>query len=50
MLRDSVFFLHAPEGVGRSKLAATAERHLGVTVTARNYRTVEKIAEIAAQA
>jgi uncharacterized protein (DUF1697 family) len=49
VLKGSMFFLHAPEGVGRSKLAATAERHLGVAVTARNYRTVEKIAEMAAQ-
>lgn len=47
VLNGSVFFLHAPEGIGRSKLAATAERHLGVAATARNYRTVEKIAEIA---
>ncbi|MGI8977824.1 MAG: DUF1697 domain-containing protein [Pirellulaceae bacterium] len=49
VLKGCVFFLHAPEGIGRSKLAATAERHLGVAVTARNYRTVEKIAEMAAQ-
>ncbi|MBC7852204.1 MAG: DUF1697 domain-containing protein [Pirellulaceae bacterium] len=49
VLQGCLFFLHAPEGIGRSKLAATAERHLGVSVTARNYRTVEKIAEMAAQ-
>ena len=49
VLKGSVFFLHAPEGIGRSKLAATAEKHLGVAATARNYRTVEKIAEIAVQ-
>ena len=49
VLKGGVFFLHAPDGIGRSKLAATAERHLGVAATARNYRTVEKIAEIAAQ-
>ncbi|MFN0022214.1 MAG: DUF1697 domain-containing protein [Pirellulaceae bacterium] len=50
VLKGSLFFLHAPEGVGRSKLAASAERHLGVAATARNYRTVEKLAEMAAQA
>jgi len=49
VLSGSMFFLHAPEGIGRSKLAATAERHLGVAATARNYRTVEKIAEMVAQ-
>ena len=42
-LVDRVFYLHAPDGVGRSKLAANLEKYLGVVVTARNYRTVEKI-------
>lgn len=42
-LIDKVFYLHAPDGVGRSKLAAGAEKLLGVVVTARNYRTVEKL-------
>ena len=49
VLKGCLFFLHAPDGIGRSKLAATAERHLGVATTARNYRTVEKIVEMAAQ-
>jgi uncharacterized protein (DUF1697 family) len=40
---ESVFYLYAPEGIGRSKLAAHVERYLGVPTTARNYRTVEKI-------
>lgn len=35
-----VFYLHAPDGVGRSKLAAKAERLLGVPMTDRNWRTV----------
>lgn len=48
VLKGKLFFLHAPDGIGRSKLAATAERHLGVAATARNYRTVAKIVEIAA--
>lgn len=42
-LTDAVFYLHAPDGIGRSKLAARAETHLGVVATARNYRTVEKL-------
>jgi uncharacterized protein (DUF1697 family) len=46
---ENVFYLHAPDGVGRSKLAASAERLLGVAATARNYRTVAKLAAIAAQ-
>lgn len=49
MIKGKLFFLHAPEGVGRSKLAASAEKYLGVAVTARNYRTVEKIAALAEQ-
>ena len=42
-LIDSVFYLHAPEGVGRSKLAAKAEKLLGVPMTDRNWRTVRAI-------
>ena len=39
-LIDTVFYLHAPEGIGRSKLAANAEKLLGVPMTDRNWRTV----------
>jgi len=46
-LGDNVFYLHAPEGVGRSKLAASSERLLGVPMTDRNWRTVCKIRELA---
>ena len=42
-LKDRTFYLHAPEGLGRSRLAARAERLLGVPVTARNWRTVRKV-------
>lgn len=42
----SVLYLHAPIGVGKSKLAAKIERLVGVPVTARNWRTVSKIAEL----
>jgi uncharacterized protein (DUF1697 family) len=48
-LSDSVFFLHAPDGVARSKLATKVEKLLGVTATARNYRTVTQVAKMAAQ-
>ena len=41
------FYLHAPDGIGRSKLAAGVEKALGVTVTARNWRSALKILELA---
>ena len=46
-LTDHVFYLHAPDGIGRSKLAANAEKFLGVAITARNWRTVQKLWEMA---
>ncbi len=46
-LGDGVFYLHAPEGVGNSKLAASAEKLLGVAMTDRNWRTVCKVLELA---
>ncbi len=48
LVRDDVFYLHAPEGVGKSKLAANAEKLLGVPMTSRNWRTVCKLLELAA--
>jgi uncharacterized protein (DUF1697 family) len=45
-LIDRVFYLHAPGGVGRSKLAAGAEKALGVTLTDRNWRTASKLLEL----
>ena len=42
-LTNLVFYLHAPGGIARSKLAANVEKQLGVAVTARNYRTVAKL-------
>lgn len=48
-LTDRVFYLHAPDGIGRSKLAAKVERHLGVVATGRNFRTVEKLLSMSAQ-
>ena len=45
-LKGAIFYLHAPEGVGRSKLAAGAEKALGEPMTDRNWRTVQKIKEM----
>lgn len=46
-LIDDVFYLHAPDGIGRSKLAEKAGHGWGVSITARNWRTVSKIMELA---
>jgi uncharacterized protein (DUF1697 family) len=46
-LSGAVFYLHAPDGIGRSKLAAKAEALLGVPVTARNWATVTRLREMA---
>jgi len=46
-LIDRAFYLYAPDGIGRSKLAANAERLLGSTMTDRNWRTVCKLLEMA---
>lgn len=46
-LKDKVFYLHTPDGFGRSKLAGKTEKALGVSMTGRNWRTVQKISEMA---
>jgi len=46
-LKASVFYLNTPDGFGTSKLAARAERLLGVEATARNWRTVTMLLEMA---
>jgi uncharacterized protein (DUF1697 family) len=48
-LKGKVFYLHAPDGIGRSKLAVQAEKSLGIAVTARNWRTVCKVLAMAKQ-
>lgn len=45
-LVGKVFYLLAPDGIGRSRLAANVEKKLGVTTTARNYRTVDKLRQL----
>lgn len=49
-LVGTVFYLHAPEGVGRSRLASNVEKALGVTVTARNWRSANAILSLAMKA
>jgi uncharacterized protein (DUF1697 family) len=43
VIDGDVLYLYAPDGVGRSRLAANAEKLLGVSATARNWRTVSKL-------
>jgi uncharacterized protein (DUF1697 family) len=47
-LKGKVLYLHAPDGFGTSKLAARVERLLGVDATARNWRTVTMLLQMAA--
>jgi uncharacterized protein (DUF1697 family) len=49
-LKGKIFYLSAPEGVGKSRLAAKAERLLGVPMTDRNWRTVCKLRDMAREA
>jgi len=42
-----VFYLHAPHGVGNSRLASRAEKLLGVPMTDRNWNTVSKLRQMA---
>jgi len=46
-LKGRVFYLHTPDGFGKSKLAERAERLLGIAATARNWRTVTTLVEMA---
>lgn len=48
VLTPAALYLHAPDGIGRSKLAAGVEHCLGLEATARNWRTVGKIAAMSA--
>jgi len=50
LLKNKVFYLYAPEGVGRSKLAARIEKALGVPITARNWNTVSALISMAENA
>lgn len=41
-------YMHAPDGIGRSKFAAGLERACAVPATGRNWRTVEALCEMIA--
>lgn len=45
-LKNNALYLYAPNGIGRSKLAANMEACLGVSATARNLNTLNKINEL----
>lgn len=42
-LQDKIFYLHAPNGVGRSKLVSNLESCLRVSATGRNLNTIHKL-------
>lgn len=46
LINGKVLYLFAPDGIGRSKLAANIEKCLGVPVTGRNLNTVNKLIEM----
>jgi uncharacterized protein (DUF1697 family) len=45
-LVDNVFYLHTPDGIGRSKLVEKLGRFIRVPMTARNGNTVAKLAQM----
>jgi uncharacterized protein (DUF1697 family) len=47
VITKKVFYLHAPEGIGKSKLAGRVEKCLQVDATARNWQTVSNVFEMA---
>lgn len=48
VLTERIFYLHAPDGIGKSKLAERVEKYLGVPATARNWQTVSKVRDLVA--
>ena len=46
-LKGKVFYLYTPDGFGISKVATRVEQCLGVAATARNWRTVTTLIEMA---
>lgn len=47
-LRNRVLYLYTPDGFGTSKLALSLDKVLKVPLTARNWRTVQTLQEMAA--
>ena len=46
-LNETIAYLHAPSGFGRSRIAGAVERVLGVNATARNWRTITTLDALA---
>jgi uncharacterized protein (DUF1697 family) len=47
ILSGRVFYLYAPDGIRRSRLAGQVDKCIGVKTTARNWRTILKVMEMA---
>jgi uncharacterized protein (DUF1697 family) len=47
VVRGREFYLHLPNGLGRSKLPPYLDRQLKVPATVRNWNTVNKLLELA---
>jgi uncharacterized protein (DUF1697 family) len=47
IFKVAMFYLHAPDNIGSSKLAEKVAKILGVPTTARNWNTVTKILTLA---
>ena len=47
IIDGAVLYLHTPDGLGRSRLSERAERLVGVPATARNWKTVRRLEELA---
>lgn len=47
MLKGRVLYLHAPDGIGRSKLVPGIERHVAPAMTGRNLNTMRKLLALA---
>ncbi len=47
VIRGNVFYLHAPDGIGKSKLVSNIESCLNTTATGRNLNTVRKMQGLA---
>jgi uncharacterized protein (DUF1697 family) len=48
-IKDNVFYLHAPNGIGRSKLVANIEACLGQPASGRNLNTAIKVSTMLAK-
>lgn len=50
VIRESLIYLYAPDGLGKSKFAAGMEKACGVPLTLRNWRTAQALGELVAAA